>query len=174
MSSWNSPRRWPRGLLKWDKADQEWDQAQVVLVQVAAALVVPVVPVQVAAADRENGQGVLESVVDLLVMANGPLGHPLMMPQQVVMVQPRFSVRYDLADLPHPIKSTGRVRIFSFFEIPRMTSCPPPFRSCSCSCSCSCLCSCSCSFLCLFFVFVTNRLPRTNRDPVLRVRVPLR
>jgi hypothetical protein len=172
MSSWSSPRRWPRGLLKWDKADQEWDQAQVDpvdLVQVAAALavlVVPLVPVQVAAADPENGQGVLESVVDLLVTANGPLGHPLMMPPQVVMVQPRFSVRYDLADLPHPIKSTGRVRIFSFFKIPRMTSCPPLFRSCSCSCSCS--------FLCLFFVFVTNRLPRTNRDPVLRVRVPLR
>jgi len=66
----------------------------------------------VTGADLPNGRGVLESDVDLLVTANGPRGHPLTMPPLAVMVRPRFSLRYNLANPPHPIAQARRVRIF--------------------------------------------------------------
>jgi hypothetical protein len=105
----------------------------VALARVVVAVLVALAPVAVArvpvavalVANLANGQGVLESVVDLPMTAIGPLDHPQTMPLTVATVPPRFSLRYILTVPPHPITHAGRVRIFSVFEIPVTISCLP-------------------------------------------------
>ncbi len=69
-------------------------------------------------AAQANGPGVRESGEDLLVTATGQLGHPLTMPPLAVKVRPRFSLRYNLANPPHPIAHAHRVRIFLSSKFP--------------------------------------------------------
>ncbi len=69
-------------------------------------------------AAQAKGQGVRESGEDLLVTATGQLGHPLTMPPLAVKVRPRFSLRYNLANPPHPIAHAHRVRIFLSSKFP--------------------------------------------------------
>lgn len=128
-------RRWPRELRRWDRADQAWDRDQEVE-QVLEPVAVDQVAQEVLAAPevrevrearvlqvaleaaQANGPGVRESGEDLLVTATGQLGHPLTMPPLAVKVRPRFSLRYNLANPPHPIAHAHRVRIFLSSKFP--------------------------------------------------------